>query len=172
MDRHVLIAPDHVDNLDGPLIYLNGPIRGSADWQQEAIHILGELAPHVHVASPRARQFSGRFEDHLHWQTLYSERAARYGAILFWFPRESFHRCDRAYAQQARFELGEWAARSRQELVHIVVGIEHGFTGGLYLRRRLTESYPNIPICSRLRQACAAAVELTERTNELMRFWS
>lgn len=160
--RRVLVAPHRADDLAGPLIYVNGPIQGAVDWQREAVDILGEFAPDVHVASPRALAFNGKFEDQLAWQTTYIERAAQSGVILFWFPREAFHRCNRAYAQQARFELGEWAARSRAGLARVVVGIERGFTGGPYLRRRLALAYPNIPLCSRLRQTCAAAAELAQ----------
>lgn len=162
MERQVLIAPDRVDDLAGPLIYLAGPIQGAVDWQREAIDILDELAPDVHVASPRASAFDGKFEEQLAWQTKYQERAARDGVILFWLPRETHHRCNRAYAQQARFELGEWAALSRAGLARVVVGVERGFTGGPYLRRRLTVCYPNVPVCSRLRQTCAVAAELAQ----------
>lgn len=162
MPRRVLIAPDHAADLVGSLIYLNGPIQGAIDWQDDAVDILDEFAPEVHVASPRAANFNGKFEEQLAWRTAHVDRAARDGVILFWFPREVYHRCNRAYAQQERFELGEWAARSRAGLARLVVGVERGFTGGPYLRRRLQLAYPNIPVCSTLRQTCAAAAELAQ----------
>src|SRR5574341_2444029 len=109
MARHVLVAPGRVADLIGALIYLDGPIQGATDWQDEAIEILDEFAPDVHVASPRSPSFAGKFEDQLAWDLEHIERAARDGVILFWLPKEIHHRCNRAYAQQARFELGEWA---------------------------------------------------------------
>ena len=142
-----------------PLIYLNGPIQGCPDWQREVIKQIGHLTE-VDVASPRVAKFSGKLDDQMRWEITMQEITAKAGVILWWFPRETSHRCNRAYAQAARFELGEWAARSKAGLARIVVGFERGFTGGPYLRRRLTVGYPNIPICSSLRQICAVAVEL------------
>jgi len=164
--RHIIKAPDDVDvlnELEGPLVYLNGPIQGAADWQATAIDVLDELAPQLHVASPRSVRFTGGFEAQLKWETAFIERAAQTGCVLFWLAREVNHRCNRAYAQQARFELGEWAALSRAGLARVVVGIETGFTGGPYLRRRLTLAYSNVPVCSTLRQTCAVAAELAHR---------
>jgi hypothetical protein len=160
-------APDDqkiLETLEGPLIYLAGPIQGAVDWQKTAIDLLGELAPDVHIASPRASRFTGTFEAQLKWETAFINHAARTGVIVFFLSKEISHRCNRAYAQQARFELGEWAALSRAGLARVIVGIEYGFTGGPYLRRRLTLAYPNIPICTTLRQTCAGAAELAHST--------
>jgi hypothetical protein len=164
MPRHVFTAPrdlDKLDKLEGPLVYLNGPIQGSLNWQEEAIEILGGVAPDLHVASARGRNFAGGPEKHMAWEHAFIERAARDGVVMFWCARESKHRCDRAYAAQMRFELGEWAVKSSAGLARLVVGVEKGFMGGSYLQRRLALAYPNIPLCRTLRQACVAAVELT-----------
>src|SRR5262249_37570127 len=139
-----------LDDLDGPLIYLNGPIQGTVDWQSVAIDVINELAPSVHIASPRAQKFTGKFETQLDWENKFIEHAARTGCVLFWLAKETNHRCNRAYAQQVRFELGEWCVLSRAGLAKIVMGIEFGFTGGPYLRRRLSQAYSNIPICKTL----------------------
>jgi hypothetical protein len=162
MNRQVLVAPRDVEDLDGPLIYLDGPIQGAIDWHSEAIGVLDEFAPGIHVASPRAKVWKGKFEQQLAWEVKYLDRAAREGVILYWMAKETQHRCNRAYAQAARFQLGEWCARSRAGLARLVVGIEKGFTGGVYLRRRLTLAYPNIPVCRSLRQTCIAAAELVQ----------
>jgi hypothetical protein len=167
MPRHVFTAPqvdlDAIARLDGPLVYLAGPIQGSVNWQAEAIEILGELAPDIHVASARGPDFRGGVERHLSWEQLFLERAARDGVILFWCARESTHRCNRTHAAQMRFELGEWAVKSSVGLARLAVGIERGFTGGPYLQRRFTLSYPSIPICRTLRQTCAVAIETARR---------
>lgn len=165
MPRHVITAPqaDLVDALDGPVIYLAGPIQGAANWQADAIAVLGDIAPDIHVASPRATTFAGGIERHLAWEQLFTERAARDGVILFWCARETVHRCNRSYAAQMRFDLGEWTVKSSVGLARLVVGIERGFTGGPYLQRRYALSYPHVPVCRVLRQACAVAVELARR---------
>jgi len=164
MPRHVITAPqvDLVTRLEGPLVYLAGPIQGTPDWQAEAIAALSDIAPDVHVASPRGPDFKGGVEKHLAWEQACIERAARDGAILFWCARETSHRCNRTYAAQMRFELGEWAVKSSIGLARLVVGFERGFTGGPYLQRRFTLSYPNIPVCRVLRQACTAVAELAQ----------
>lgn len=161
MPRHVIIAPqlDPLQQLDGPLIYLAGPIQGAVDWQAEAIDTLGDLAPEVHVASQRGANFKGGMDKQLMWERACVERAARDGVILFWCARETSHRCNRTYAAQMRFELGEWAVKATLGLARVVVGIEKGFTGGPYLQRRFLLDYSNIPVCRVLRQTCAAAVE-------------
>jgi hypothetical protein len=154
--------------LDGPVIYLNGPIQGVANWQQDAIDVLQDLAPDVHVASPRMGQFNGAQEAHWIWEASYSERAARDGVILYWLARETRHRCSRSFAAQTRFELGEWAVKSSAGMARLVVGIERGFTGGPYLQRRFTLAYSNVPICRTLRQTCAAAVEMVQKQTPLV----
>lgn len=165
MPRHVITAPqtDLGGTFDGPLIYLAGPIQGAANWQAEAIDILGELAPDIHVASARGSDFKGGVDRHLVWEQLFTERAAQNGVILFWCGRELSHRCNRTYAAQMRFDLGEWTVKSSIGLARIVVGIERGFTGGPYLQRRYALNYPHVPVCRVLRQACAVAVELARR---------
>lgn len=165
MARQVITAPqlDIIDRIDGPLIYLAGPIQGTANWQAEAVAILGELAPDVHVASPRAVSFTGGVERHLAWEQQFMERAARRGAILFWCARELSHRCNRAYAAQMRFDLGEWTVKSSIGIGRLVVGIERGFTGGPYLQRRYALHYPHVPVCRILRQTCAVAAELARQ---------
>lgn len=163
MPRQIFTAPadlDKLDKLEGPLVYLNGPIQGAENWQASAIAVLGEIAPDLHVASPRARNFAGGVEKHLAWEQGFVERAAKDGVVMFWLAREAKHRNDRTYAAQMRFELGEWAVKSSAGLARLVVGIESSFPGGAYLKRRLTLTYPNIPICRTLQQACAAAAEL------------
>jgi hypothetical protein len=169
--RHVVTAPTDLDvlaKLEGPLVYLSGPIQGTADWHADAIAFLGDIAPELHVASPRARNFTGGPEVHMAWEQAFIECAALDGVILFWLARETSHRCNRTYAAQIRFELGEWAVKSSIGLARLVVGIERGFTGGPYLQRRLTTSYPQVPVCRTLRQACAAAAELAQRETPLV----
>jgi hypothetical protein len=160
----IFTAPDLPQQpLSEPLIYLNGPIQGCADWQREALTILTQhTSRNMHFANPRAKSFNGKLEDQLQWSQVLQEQAAVNGVQLFLFPKETSHRCNRSYAQAARFELGEWAIKSQAGLARVVVGFERGFTGGAYLRRRLQLSYPNIPVCSSIRQTCMVAIEMAK----------
>lgn len=161
MASTVITAPNGGEllaNLDKPLVYLNGPIQGSADWHTEAVGRLA--AADIVIASPRAKAFRGDDESHRVWQSMFAERAAANGVMLFWFARETKHACSRNHAAQARFELGEWAVRSKLGAGRVVVGIEAGFSGRRALERRLTASYPHIPLCRSLQQTCAVALDL------------
>lgn len=163
MARYVVTAPQDpslAETLEGPIVYLAGPIQGAVNWHLDAIDYLADRTPDLHVACPRARNFRGGPEPHLAWERAYARRAARDGVILCWLARETAHRCNRAYAAQARFELGDWAARAQRGELRLVVGVERGFTGGPYLARRFALDYPQVPVCRSLRQTCAAAAEL------------
>lgn len=160
MARYIVTAPADVDlapHLDGPLIYLAGPVQGCDDWQADAIDTLGSLAPDLHIANPRARNFRGALDAHLDWERAYASRAS---VILCWLARENQHRCNRAFAGQTRFELGTWAARAQADQLRLVVGVDRAFSGRAYLTRRLALDFPHVPVCRSLRQACAAAAEL------------
>jgi hypothetical protein len=99
------------------------------------------------------------YDKQVDWETHYLTQAGRSGAILFWLAREMHHRCDRAYAQTSRFELGEWKARHERDNVRIVVGIEEGFSNARYIRRRFTQDCPRVTICQTLAETCQASVE-------------
>lgn len=159
MVGRILQSPQFSD-VTGPLIYLGGPVQGTYDWRSDAIAYITLIDEKIPIANPRCRSFQGEYGVQLSWCERYQDQSAENGALLFWFSRETNHRCNRAYAQEARFELGERAGRSWQEGTKIVVGIERGFTGYYYLWDKLSHAYPNIPLCRTLRQTCAAAVEM------------
>ncbi len=158
----VLLLPPQILNVEGPLVFLAGPIQGAPDWQQQAIRILRQLHPKLHLASPRRDYRPGEFDFNAQvgWETHYLRRAGRDGAILFWLAREVEHFCDRAYAQTTRFELAEWKMRHERDGTRLVVGIEDGFSGGRYVRRRLQQDCPGVPVVTSLESACQAVVRL------------
>ena len=83
--------------------------------------------------------------------------------ILFWLAREEVHICERAYAQTTRFELAEWKVRHERDGTKLVVGIENGFTGAKYIRQRLTQDCPKVPVCEMLDETARRAVALAGR---------
>ena len=162
----LIIAPDMVE-VQGPVIFLAGPTQGQRIWRAAAIEMLQAWAPEAHIASPqRPFRHDGDFAERMYneqvdWETHFLRRSAEEGVILFWLAREQpdEHRCDRSYAQTTRFELAEWKERHMIDGTPLVVGIEAGFTGARYIRRRFAQDCPAVPLLDDMAATCRAAVE-------------
>lgn len=161
----VIHAPRYLESC-APVIFLAGPINwGSGSWHDRAIAELARLAGSFDVATPRRPlATTAEFPDadyaaQVDWETHHLRLAGRSGVVLFWLERELSHRCERPHAQTTRFELGEWKERHQRDGCRLVLGIEDGFTGARYLRRRFAQDCPAVPIHARLEDACRAAVE-------------
>lgn len=166
MTGQVLRPPGYdYGKLEGPLLFLAGPIQGAPDWQTLAIRHVQTTAPSLHVASPRREYPPGSFEygAQVDWETVHLGIAARTGAIMFWLAAEREHVPGRAYAQTSRWELAEWKARYEYGDVRLVVGIEKGFSGERYIRRRLAQDCPDVPVCEYLLEACNLAITEARR---------
>lgn len=144
-----------------PVIFLAGPIQGTGDWQAKASKMVHVKRSDVFVASPRRVYLPGEFDygKQVDWETYHLRRAAENGVILFWLAREEEHVLSRAYAQTSRFELGEWKMRHEQTGVKIVIGIEEGFSGAKYIRRRFSQDCPDVPLLDTLLETCEKALE-------------
>lgn len=145
-----------------PVIFLAGPIQGAGDWQAEAAKIIHARRPEVIIASPRGSHVPGAGDHgkHIDWGTHHLRRAAQNGAILFWLPCEKAHVPSHVYAQTSRFELAEWKVRHERDGARIVIGIEQGFSGERYIRRRFAQDCPNVPILETLFDACKQVIEV------------
>ncbi|MBU4501207.1 MAG: nucleoside 2-deoxyribosyltransferase domain-containing protein [Nanoarchaeota archaeon] len=163
-----LVRPlDYIEEIDGHLIFLAGPIKSAYDWQEKAIELISKESPDITIASPRVidAQCGGdfctkRFNQQVDWESYHLKRAGEKGCILFWLAKEYEHDCKRAYAQTSRFELGEWKTKHEILGTNIVVGIEEGFSNARYIKRRISEECPKVPICSSLEEACKEAIRL------------
>jgi hypothetical protein len=161
----LIIAPEMAE-VEGPVIFLAGPIQGAISWHKDAIGILQSMDEHIHIASPKRpwtsdKDFSEKdYNEQVDWETHFLRRAGQEGVILFWLARELEHWCDRAYAQTTRFEIGEWKEYCRREHVKLVIGIENGFTGGKYIRRRFSQDCPSVKINDNLKETCLVAIDL------------
>lgn len=166
MTGHIIIAPTYSD-LEGPMIFLAGPIQGTYDWQAAAIEYIHSKVPNLHIASPRRLlgtkgNFTGDiYNGQIDWETHYIRRASKNGAIMFWLAKEFEHKCERAYAQTSRFELGECKIRYEKEKINLIIGIEEGFTNERYIKRRMSQDCPEIPILNTLEDTCKKAIEFT-----------
>jgi len=145
-----------------PVIFLAGPIQGSEDWQKKAIEIISKSSKDVIIASPRRENITEKFvfEDQMDWETYHLKKAGEKGVVMFWLAKEIEHSCKRAYAQTSRIELGEWKKNHEIYEAKLVVGIEPGFTGERYIRRRLSQDCPDVPIFDNLEETCQKTVEL------------
>lgn len=156
-----VLSPPDILEVDGPVIFLAGPIQGAPDWQSQAIEQIHASCNGV-IANPRRRYLDGEFDyaKQVDWETSQLNRAAKNGVIMFWLAKEETHDCDRAFAQTSRFELAEWKVRHQMEGTKLVVGIEPGFTNERYIRRRFGQDCPRVQIFATLKETVAATVEL------------
>lgn len=175
----LLGAPARIDVV-GPVIFLAGPIAwGPTSWHDRAIALITELAPELTIANPRrdpaasAKLWNRKedevvwggadfpdqaYDEQMDWEAHYLRRAATHGVVLFWLAREVTHNCERPHAQTTRFELAESKERAAREGARLAVGIEEGFTGARYIRRKLAQDCPQVPLCTTLEDTCRAAI--------------
>lgn len=158
-------------NVRHPVIFLGGPIQGADDWQSKATEIIAKENSYIIVASPRGQYLPGEFDydGQADWETFHLKRAAKNGVIMFWFPKPLEHFPDRAYAQKSRVGLRQWATRHELGGSDMVIGIEEGFSGEKYIRKRLNRDRKKaglepIPIFSTLEETCRAAVYILDRS--------
>ncbi|MFA5532633.1 MAG: hypothetical protein WDA13_03500 [Candidatus Shapirobacteria bacterium] len=146
-----------------PLIFLAGPIIGAPNWQQQAINIIHCKNPEIAIASPKhleKKQTNFSLEEQSDWESFHLTKASENGAIIFWLAKEIEHRCERPYAQTSRFELGEWKTKQQNKETFLSVGIEDGFTNSNYIKRRLSQDCPNVPIFRDLKETCNFAIDI------------
>jgi hypothetical protein len=163
MGKHFIQPPEIANvNADSNVVFLAGPIQGASRWQYKAASIILDLDKNIVVASPRKDYAKGEFvyEDQVDWETHFLNRAAKLGAVVFWLALQEKPTPDRPYAQTSRLELGEWKVKHEYTGANLVVGIEEGFTNERYIRRRLGQDCPNVPILNSLQKTCETTVEL------------
>ena len=162
----IILTPPGYTRYDHPMIFLAGPIQGADDWQSRAAKYIHQSEPNVIVANPRRDvKFEGEFNEEMYntqvdWETHHLRSAAKRGTVLFWLGRESEHSCKRSFAQTTRFELGEWFAWHRRNGKEFAIGIEDGYTGGRYVKRRLSQDMPDVQIHPNLEETCFYAAAL------------
>ncbi len=162
-----ILLPTTYKDIEGPLIFLAGPIQDAPDWQQEAIRLIREREK-IHIASPkRPIKIEGdlvgaEYDAQVEWEHHHLNYAGKYGTILFWLAKPISHTPGRAYAQTTRFELGWSVARHYLEGIKVVVGIEDGFSNARYLKKTIASIAPGIPLCSSLEETCIKALHLLQ----------
>ena len=161
-ERKVFVPPEHVSS-EQRMIFLAGPIQGAPDWQSDAVNILIALKPDICIASPRRESFEEvNYDEQVNWETENLRKAGENGVIMFWLAKENEQISGRSYAQTSRAELFEWKVRHERDGAKIVIGIEEGFTGSRYIKKRFDRDCPDVPILESLEETCKRALEMIE----------
>lgn len=160
-----LIKPPEIVQVEGPLIFIAGPIQGAPDWQSRAADIFDAIDPSITIASPRKDYPEGTFvyEKQVDWETHFLRRAGALGVVGFWLAGQAEETPGRAYAQTTRFELAEWKMRHQYEGARITLGIDEGFGNARYIRRRFGQDCPGVQIVDTLEEMCQNAIALVRR---------
>jgi hypothetical protein len=165
MIKELYIQPPSIIDVEGPVIFLGGPIQGAPLWQPQAASLIHKELEIV-VASPRKEYEDGTFiyEKQVDWETFFIRRAAKYGAIMFWLANQQEETPGRAYAQTSRIELGESKIKHETEGINLVIGIEPGFGNERYIRRRFAQDCPDVPILDNLNDTVGFTIDLVTNT--------
>ena len=161
-----IILPPEYKNVSGPLIFLAGPIKGSANWQGDAIEQITKGSD-VHIACPRrsalptGTKLEGRgYHEQVDWEHHYLDYAAEHGVIVFWLAKQDHETPGRAYAQTSRLELGEAIARHYLQNIKLVVGVEEGFTNERYIRRTLAQKCASVKVFAHMSDTIEEAIKM------------
>ncbi len=129
-----------------PLVFLEGPVQGSPDWQTPFGHRLLEAFPHIAVASPRAtpeheanltskdaRVKSEALDNQIAYELHARRIAFRQGAIALWYAAQDPsipYPEGRVYGKTSEKEDSEvWGWLAAHPDFPFVVGYEPGFRG-------------------------------------------
>ncbi len=172
--NNVIIPKTYVKDLDKPLIFLAGPIRGAPLWQDEAIKYLLSKNSNIIIASPR-REARDSFVDSIikgdetfferqrAWERHYLDIASKSGVILFWLPQETQHDCKKSYGAMTRLELGQWITRyNLDNSIRFCIGSDGKFSELNTIAYDLKLDAPYKEIFSTLKETCDEALRLIE----------
>ncbi len=150
-----------------PVIFLNGPIQGTSDWQKEAIEIIHWGNPEIWIFNPRrdipfAENDQKEYQRQVRWELFYRDLIShrRTGVNLFWLARERWHDHERPYAQTTRVETGVSLMEKKYAGAKIVFGAEKGYSGVKYLDEMFKFYCLEVVIHDNLVATCNEALKL------------
>lgn len=172
----IILPKYRVDGIDDDtLFFLAGPIRGAPQWQDKAIDCLLKMDEYITIASPRRKLRTDLEEKRVYgthefprqraWEWHYLKKAGKEnknGAIIFWFPGEVEHRCEKSYGAMTRAEFGQWMTRFKYDgPVRLSIGTDGKFSEFDTLLYDLHEEYKiDLPIFNSLEETCRNAMEI------------
>lgn len=153
------------------LLFLAGPIKGSDDWQSQAIATINKLEPSIAIANPRRENMDelnpNEWTVQVEWETLHLRMASANGGIMFWLAPEINHDCSNPFAKTTRFEFAEWLThyKYRKQLnpdkpLKIILGIDDKFPGRDYIIYRVFSDCPEFVVATTLEETCQLAVDV------------
>ena len=168
----LLLPNTYVKDINEPIIFLAGPIRGAPFWHEEAICYLFSREKNVTIASPQ-REIShsllsavlssdgSNFPRQRAWERYYLDLASRKGAIMFWLPGEKEHSCEKVYGAMTRLELGQWMTRYYFDpSIRFCVGSDSEFAELHTIRYDLLLDAADKIVISTLEATCEEALRL------------
>ena len=156
-----------------PLIFLAGPIKSAPKWRDEAVHIIASKNPNLFIASPDKRFgtdiqkyiLSGNdnyFTRQREWEWHYQEIAAKNGSILFWFPKEEQHHCNKSYGLMTSNEFGHWTAvYNYNKSIKFCIGSDGKFPEWNTFLYDINRKVPDKRVFDTLEDTCEEAIKLT-----------
>ena len=140
-------SPEQISISDEtPLVFLEGPVQGSPDWQMPFAHRLLEAVPDIAVATPRALPEheanlksknpavkEAALDRQIAYELLARRLAFQYGAIALWYAAQDPsipYPEGRVYGKTSEKEDSEvWGWMVAHPDYSFVVGYEPGFRG-------------------------------------------
>ncbi len=167
-------------NINAPLFFLVGPIKGGDDWQSNCCKELQKRIENFYVVIPcrygishplyefRVSGDENRFPSQTLWERYYLDLSAKLGCIIAWLPCESkiAPRNDgQPYARDTYGELGEWRGRLIfDNSINFVIGAEPNFPGLSQISRNFSDALKTeFHICETLEETVENAVQKTKR---------
>jgi hypothetical protein len=174
----VLTPNTKIDNIKKPLIFLAGPIKSTPDWRSSAIKTIESYKLPLIIASPAKRididlektpiiSSSENFERQREWENYYLNIASKEGSILFWFPQETEHNCDKSYAAMTRVEIGQWMTEYKYDKsIRLCIGTDGNFSEFRIIEYDLSVNAPEIKIRKTLEETCQEAINLIKNSRK------
>lgn len=167
-----------LDDIQLPLFFLIGPIKGGDNWQKKCCEELSrQLATPFTVAVPnrwtadlpdKFYQVNGdtdEFRRQTYWERYYIQLSLRHGCLLCWLPCESRtnpRKDGNPYGRDTYGEIGRWIRTLKyQPTLNIVVGAQEGFPGLDQIRMNADEDVrAPFPIYPTLEQTVKEAIKV------------
>jgi hypothetical protein len=172
---------------DRPLVFLEGPVQGSPDWQTPLAHRLLDRIPNLAVASPRPIK---EHEDNLTskdavtkelasdhqvaYEFIARQQTFKFGVTALWWAAQDLslpYKEGRRYAKTTHVENGElWGWIAAHEEYGFVTGFDPNFKAGPdnskdYILRN--QHFLNIPVHDSLEAFEEAIVEAVANADRL-----
>ena len=172
LPKTIILPKTHIRDDDRSIIFLLGPIRSAPLWQDDAIDCILSYTEDILIANPRRnvkkslenyviQGDQGYFNRQRAWEWHYQEKAAISGALMFWFPKEAEHHCEKSYGLMTSNEFGHWTARKQvDDTIGLAIGSDGQFNEWDTFEYDLRLKLPSQIINKTLEQTCREALKL------------